>query len=214
MITPADIQNKEFSKGMRGYSIDEVDMFLDAITLDLEKLIKENLNLKAQVAMFEKEQNSIAGSDLTVKETLETAKSLMDDLSVSAEKRADILVKNAEMDATIIIKEAKLKAEQITDRAYELTKTYKNFKNEYLDFIERCQRNFENMDAHIDTNKLDALISETKLQKKIEDNIEENLVEEKKATLEHSPVEEMVLKDQLVSDFDQSKKTVVRFKRD
>lgn len=36
MITPADIQNKEFTKGFRGYDEEEVDMFLDLITLDLE----------------------------------------------------------------------------------------------------------------------------------------------------------------------------------
>ena len=91
MITPADIQNKEFTKGFRGYDEEEVDMFLDLITLDLEKLMKENLNLKAQIATLKKDQDSIGGSDLTVKETLETAKRIMDDLAVSSEKRAKVL---------------------------------------------------------------------------------------------------------------------------
>ena len=70
MITPADIQNKEFSKGFRGYSEEEVDMFLDLITLDLEKLIKENINLKAQLATLEKKETTMAETDVSVKETL------------------------------------------------------------------------------------------------------------------------------------------------
>ena len=41
MITPADIENKEFSRGVRGYKEDEVDEFLDLIILDMEKLLKE-----------------------------------------------------------------------------------------------------------------------------------------------------------------------------
>ena len=122
MITPADIQNKEFTKGFRGYDEEEVDMFLDLITLDLEKLMKENLNLKAQIATLKKDQDSIGGSDLTVKETLETAKRIMDDLAVSSEKRAKVLVENAEMDAAIIIKDAKMKAEQVAAESSQLTR--------------------------------------------------------------------------------------------
>ena len=39
MITPLDIQNKEFSRGVRGYKEEEVDEFLDLITVDMEKLL-------------------------------------------------------------------------------------------------------------------------------------------------------------------------------
>ena len=38
MITPLDIQNKSFTKAMRGYKAEEVDTFLDMLTLDMEKL--------------------------------------------------------------------------------------------------------------------------------------------------------------------------------
>ena len=42
MITPADIENKVFSKAVRGYKEEEVDEFLDLLTLDLEKVLNEN----------------------------------------------------------------------------------------------------------------------------------------------------------------------------
>jgi len=43
MITPLDIENKKFSKQMmNGYSVDEVDDFLDEITEDYGKLYKES----------------------------------------------------------------------------------------------------------------------------------------------------------------------------
>ncbi len=41
MITPLDIQNKEFPKVVRGYKEEEVDSFLDLLTLDLEKILEE-----------------------------------------------------------------------------------------------------------------------------------------------------------------------------
>jgi len=46
MITPLDIENKKFSKKINGYSVEEVDEFLDEITVDYEKLYKENKALK------------------------------------------------------------------------------------------------------------------------------------------------------------------------
>ena len=42
MITPIDIQEKVFTKAVRGYKEEEVDAFLDLIIVDMEKLIKEN----------------------------------------------------------------------------------------------------------------------------------------------------------------------------
>ena len=41
MIRPVDIQEKEFGRGVRGYREDEVNQFLDEITVDLERLLNE-----------------------------------------------------------------------------------------------------------------------------------------------------------------------------
>lgn len=219
MITPADIQNKEFTKGFRGYDIEEVDMFLDLITLDLEKLIKENLNLKAQVATLEKDQGSIAGSDLTVKEILETAKKIMDDLAVSSEKRAKTIVENAEMDAAIIIKDAKMKAEEVAAESAALTNSFENFKREYKDMLERYQNDFDYIAKNIDIDSLAALIKEKESSKdtsnvasKVEDFISESISEEvNEPTMVKSSVEETVLRDAEES-IEDAKKTMINIK--
>ena len=48
MITPLDIQNKEFSRAVRDKE-EDVDGFLDLLTLDLEKILEENRRLKEQI---------------------------------------------------------------------------------------------------------------------------------------------------------------------
>ena len=158
MITPADIGNKEFSRKVRGYDTEEVDMFLDVITVDLEKLIKENLKLKAQLANVEKSIGTIGDSDITVRETLETANSIMDDLAVSSEKRAKALVENAEMDAAIIIKDAKMKAEQLADESRELKSTFEKFRRDYGNMLKRYSDEFENMSSDIQIDRLSILL--------------------------------------------------------
>ena len=108
--------------------------------MTLKKLIKENLKLKAQLANVEKSIGTIGDSDITVRETLETAKSIMDDLAVSSEKRAKALVENAEMDAAIIIKDAKMKAEQLADESRELKSTFEKFRRDYGNNAEKILR--------------------------------------------------------------------------
>ena len=99
MITPLDIQNKEFSRAVRGYNQEEVDLFLDEIMADYDKLLSENQDLKRQLEETKGKVESYKDTEGAVLKTLEAAKSLMNDISASAEKRASILVKNAELDA-------------------------------------------------------------------------------------------------------------------
>ena len=40
MITPLDIQNKEFSRAVRGYNQEEVDLFLDEIMADYDDVAR------------------------------------------------------------------------------------------------------------------------------------------------------------------------------
>lgn len=117
MLTPNDIQTKEFGKGVRGYKEDEVDVFLDELTIDLENILKENETLKHRNEELEAKLQEYKDQEGAVVKTLEVAKSLMNDISVSAEKRADILIRNAEIDAAAIVRQAKdnlvnLKAEE------------------------------------------------------------------------------------------------------
>ena len=101
MIRPIDIQEKEFSKAVRGYKEDEVNEFLDEITIDLERLLDELRQTKEENSRLVEELERHRNSEGTVLETLEAAKGLMSDISASAEKRAEILLKNAELDAQL-----------------------------------------------------------------------------------------------------------------
>ena len=50
MITPLDIDNKKFAKQMvNGYNVEEVDDFLDELTIDYSKNYKEVTELRAKV---------------------------------------------------------------------------------------------------------------------------------------------------------------------
>jgi len=145
MIRPIDIQEKEFSRAVRGYKEDEVNAFLDEITLDLERLLNELRETKEENSRLVEELERHRGSEGTVVETLEAAKSLMEDISISAEKRADILLKNAELDAELMRKEARETAEEITRESEALRTRFTNFRTKYKQLLESELQRFDSL---------------------------------------------------------------------
>lgn len=136
MITPADIEYKEFSKGVRGYKEEEVDAFLDLIIVDMENLIRENKKLKADLEKARMQVEQHVNTETSVYQTLEAAKSLMNDIAASAERRAEVLLKNAEMEAALITKDAKESISKLTDEGNRLRSKIETLRNRYKKMLE------------------------------------------------------------------------------
>lgn len=49
MITPMDIHNKTFSRGLRGYSQEEVDAFLQELASDYERIYREHREMEEEM---------------------------------------------------------------------------------------------------------------------------------------------------------------------
>ena len=153
MITPLDIQNKEFAKVVRGYKEEDVDGFLDLLTLDLEKLLNENQILKEKVKSLDKELDHYKKTEGTVLETLEAAKALMGDISASAERRAEMLLKNAELDAALIQREAKESVERLNEELVSLRNRLNIFRTRYRSLLEAELDKFDNLSAELFLDK-------------------------------------------------------------
>lgn len=153
MITPLDIQNQEFSKGVRGYREDEVDGFLDLITMDFEKLISDNANLKEQVKALNAELARYRSTESMVLETLEAAKALMGDISASAERRAEILLKNAELDSDRITREARESAERLHEENAGLRNRLNVFRTRYRTLLESELEKFDILSTELFADK-------------------------------------------------------------
>lgn len=122
MITPAEIQSIDFAKEMRGYNQQEVDKFLDDLTVDYEAVINENTALKKSLDELSARLEEYKAQEGAVIKTLETAKSLMNDISASAEKRADILLKNAQLDAELQTRQASENVKRLREEEEKLTR--------------------------------------------------------------------------------------------
>ncbi len=127
MITPLDIQNKEFSKGLRGYKEVEVDSFLDEVIRDYERLIKENEELKEKNEIIQKKLEHYDNIEDTLKNTLVVAQKTAEEVNINAKNKSQQIIESAEHEAKKIIEKAQYEV-------VEIQKEYENIKKEMLVF--------------------------------------------------------------------------------
>ena len=120
MITPLDIENKRFSKQMmNGYSVEEVDDFLDELTADYSRNYKENAELKAKIEELTKNMEHYKSIETTLNNTLVMAQSTAEDIKKVAQQQADQIISEAKVNAQKQVdelnNEAVLKAKEVED---------------------------------------------------------------------------------------------------
>ena len=147
MITPSTIQKKDFTRGVRGYKEEEVDQFLDLIAEDLGGLLRENAGMKESIRALSQEIDRLKNSETSILGTLEAAKSLMTDISASAEKRADIVVKNAELEADRIRRDARESVDRMTEEAQALSRRWELFGARFRNLLETELDRFDSFSA-------------------------------------------------------------------
>ena len=97
MYTPLDIENKKFAKQiMNGYSVEEVDDFLDQLSVDYEKMYKEASENKRRIEELEKSIEHYKTIEGTLQNTLVMAQSAADEVKNIAKQQAEQIVKEAE----------------------------------------------------------------------------------------------------------------------
>ncbi|MEG0391763.1 MAG: hypothetical protein RR626_03265, partial [Anaerovoracaceae bacterium] len=85
------------------------------------------------------------------------------DISISAEKRAEILLKNAELDAELTVREARERAERLKNENQVMERRYVEFRSKYKRMLEseleRFEETQEEVFADFNDNKLEELVS-------------------------------------------------------
>ncbi len=125
MITPLDIENKRFGKQkLGGYNVNEVDDFLDELTLEYGKLYKENAELKAQREELDSNVGKYKNIENTLQNTLVMAQKTADEITAVAKQQAEQIIKDAEYQAKTSVDELNT---QIFSKQKELEDLKKQF---------------------------------------------------------------------------------------
>lgn len=126
MLTPLDIENKRFGKQMmNGYNVNEVDDFLDELTLEYGKLYKENAELKEKREELDSDVGKYKNIESTLQNTLVMAQKTADEITAVAKQQADQIIKDAEFSAKSSVEELNT---QIMLKEKELDELKKQFE--------------------------------------------------------------------------------------
>lgn len=120
MITPLDIENKKFSKQMvNGYNVDEVDEFLDDLTVEYGRSYKECSELREKVEELNNELTRYRTIESTLQSTLVMAQKTADEVKEVAKQQADQILSDAraysQKQADTLDAEVALKRKELDD---------------------------------------------------------------------------------------------------
>nr|WP_240460828.1 DivIVA domain-containing protein [Fictibacillus barbaricus] len=135
-LTPLDIHNKEFTRGFRGYSEDEVNDFLDQVIKDYEAVIREKKELEETVSSLEEKISYFKNIEETLNKSILIAQETGEEVKRTANKEARLIVKEAEKNADRIINEALSKSRKISMEIDELKKQSSVYRTRFRMLIE------------------------------------------------------------------------------
>ena len=124
MLTPLDIENKRFPTKFKGYDDNDVDAFLDQVTIDYERLYKENAELRIQVEDSKKELEHYRNVEKTLQNTLVMAQTTAEDIKLNAQSRAEQIIREAQC-------EARKASEEITKEEFEIRRRTEELKRQF-----------------------------------------------------------------------------------
>lgn len=102
MLTPLDIENREFKRTMGGYNRDDVEDFMGLILNDYEKLYTENAKLRAMTTKekacgTENAQDKAASSEMA-QNIIKNAEKQAEDIVITAKNKANSIIENANIE--------------------------------------------------------------------------------------------------------------------
>lgn len=176
MLTPLDIQNKEFNNSFRGYKESEVDSFLDEIIIDYERVYKENIELKDKITLLNDHLKQYNNLEETLKNTLVVAQGTAEEVTNTAKQKSDLIIMEAEEKSRRIISDAhdevlkiQKEYESLRKEIYVFKTRFKSLIEAQLSTLEDYYSEIENVKVDEDKEKIEEIEEETKDDEEIKD---------------------------------------------
>ncbi len=135
-LTPLDITHKEFKRGLRGYSEQDVDGFLDEVAAEYEKLFQENIDLSERVDRLQKKLEQYENFEQALQQTMLAAQRSAEEIQENARKTAELHVQEAEYKARAVLQQGDMERRQLETELMMLRQMTRDFKEKLQLFFE------------------------------------------------------------------------------
>ncbi|MBE7027079.1 MAG: DivIVA domain-containing protein [Ruminococcaceae bacterium] len=128
MLTPLEIENREFKKTVGGYNRDDVEDFMSLILVDYEKLYRENVASREKIEALNSALENYKNQEATMQNAILAAQKAADALSQAASEKADLIIKEAQVKAGDIIREANDEIAKLDLRYADIKQQIESYK--------------------------------------------------------------------------------------
>ena len=135
-LTPLDIRHKEFRRALRGYADEEVDVFLDEIADEFERLFQENIDAQERIQRLEEHVAQYEGLKETLQKTLITAQQQADEMKTNSHKEGELILRDAELRARDILSESYSEKQRVQQSLISLRQVEEDFRFKFKSLLE------------------------------------------------------------------------------
>lgn len=119
-LTPLEIQKTRFAQKMRGYDPEAVQEFLSLVADDLVQYLGQIERLERENRYYQKRLEGAETREHQLQETLLRAQKVSEEITASAKREAELVVKEAELAGDKIVQQAIEQSTRIEGKIGEL----------------------------------------------------------------------------------------------
>ncbi|MCG9479374.1 MAG: DivIVA domain-containing protein [Actinomycetia bacterium] len=175
-ISSGDIQKKEFHIAFKGYKPEEVDKFLDMISIEFDRMAKKNEELQESIDKLKYERtNESDEMKQVLQDALVSAHKVAEDIKQKAKAEAENIYNQRKVEAEDKLKELELKKQNIEQGMLRVKEKYLNLKKYLQDALQNIEGFEEKSENQSPPEPMqEEVVSETESQEQTIDD-EKNL---------------------------------------
>ena len=158
-LTPLDIRHKEFRRGLRGYSDEEVDVFLDEVADEFERLFQESIDLKERNERLDEQVSQYISLKETLQKTLISAQQQSDETKANARKEAELILRDADLKSRDIVNEAYSEKQRVQQALIQLKQVEEDYRLKFRSLLERHLNSLSKDDASEERRRFHGVVA-------------------------------------------------------
>jgi len=131
MLTPVEIQSKNFKSGGLGYDKKDVENFRAEVLHSYEELYRQNVELKDKVNVLNEGIQYYKTIEKTLQKALMLAEKTSEETKISATKEAKRIETEARTKASIIVADARNELSSLHQQTKALVRQYEKYRLEF-----------------------------------------------------------------------------------
>ncbi len=144
-LSPLDVQHQEFAAALNGYSKRQVRDFLARSADSLEALIRENQQLREELAKRDKRIEELSVAEAELKRAVIAAERIGNEMKQNAKREAELIIQGAEAVKAKTIRDAEARLMHASTEITRLEHQSQLFREQFRGLLKAYERSLDNL---------------------------------------------------------------------